>query len=90
MSNIKKTVLVTGALSGIGEATAIALHEAGYKVYAAARRTDRMQHLEKQGIQIISLDVTVGNSMLRAVKKIEKDFGLARLCQLVPRYKIRS
>ncbi|CAM5633557.1 hypothetical protein SAFG77S_13459 [Streptomyces afghaniensis] len=44
-----KVALVTGASSGIGEATALKLREAGYTVYGAARRVQRMQHLTELG-----------------------------------------
>ena len=37
-----KVALVTGGSSGIGEATAIRLHELGFITYAAARRVERM------------------------------------------------
>lgn len=37
-----KVILLTGASSGIGYDTAIALAEEGHKVYAAARRIERM------------------------------------------------
>ncbi|SVB59276.1 uncharacterized protein METZ01_LOCUS212130, partial [marine metagenome] len=37
-SNIDKVVIVTGASSGIGEATARMLVERGFKVMLAARR----------------------------------------------------
>ena len=46
--------LVTGASSGIGEATARALRAKGVKVYAAARRLDRLEKLEGQ-YQIIDI-----------------------------------
>lgn len=71
----KPVVLVTGASSGIGESTAKVLQENGYIVYAAARRIDRMEHLKDLGINVVSLDVTDDNSMIRAVNKIEKAEG---------------
>ncbi|HEX6067897.1 MAG TPA: SDR family oxidoreductase [Nitrososphaera sp.] len=59
-----KVALVTGASSGIGHATALALSRAGAKVAAGARRTDRLeslkQEIEKAGGEAIThkLDVT--------------------------------
>ena len=53
-----KTALVTGASSGIGEETARTLHRLGYTVYAAARRTDRLQKLANGGIHALAMDVT--------------------------------
>ncbi|MBC7764322.1 SDR family NAD(P)-dependent oxidoreductase [Microbacteriaceae bacterium] len=49
--------LVTGASSGIGRATAMALAKDGYKVYAAARRTEQMKNVHEH-IMPLKLDVT--------------------------------
>jgi short-subunit dehydrogenase len=70
-----KVALVTGASSGIGEATALKLREAGYTVYGAARRVERMQHLTKQGIRLLAMDVTDDSSMRDGVEKIIADNG---------------
>ena len=43
-----RIALVTGASSGIGEATALALAQAGAKVAIAARRVDRLQALAER------------------------------------------
>jgi 3-hydroxy acid dehydrogenase / malonic semialdehyde reductase len=43
-----KIAFVTGATSGIGRATAIALAKAGYQIIAAGRRTDRLEELQQQ------------------------------------------
>ncbi|MFE4366959.1 SDR family oxidoreductase [Streptomyces sp. NPDC056835] len=40
-----KVVLVTGASSGIGRATALALSKAGARVAVGARRADRLKSL---------------------------------------------
>ncbi|WP_066910400.1 oxidoreductase [Millisia brevis] len=65
-----RVALVTGASSGIGEATAVELSAAGFVVYAAARRVERMAHLTEQGIRPIALDVTDDNSMRGVVQDI--------------------
>ena len=65
-----KIALVTGCSSGIGEATALALAQTGYTVYAGARRVERMQHLTAHGIRPLALDVTDDASMQAAVAQI--------------------
>ncbi|MEK8073420.1 oxidoreductase [Rhodococcoides navarretei] len=70
-----KIALVTGASSGIGEATAIKLHEAGMVVYAAARRVERMNGLELLGIVPIAMDVTDEDSMKAGIERIIADRG---------------
>jgi clavulanate-9-aldehyde reducatase len=58
-----KTALVTGASSGIGHATALALADAGASVAIAARRVDRLTDLEKEvrarGVDALSLELDV-------------------------------
>lgn len=66
----KKTVLITGASSGIGRATVVRLHRAGHLVFGAARRVDRMADLRESGINTLALDVTDDDSMRRAVERV--------------------
>lgn len=67
---MKKVALITGASSGMGKSTAKQLHQQGYKVYGAARRTELMKDLEVQGMGIISMDLTNDESMQHAVGSI--------------------
>ena len=50
-NNSNKVAIVTGASSGIGYATSIALSKAGIRVAVGARRMDRLQELEKQFVR---------------------------------------
>lgn len=70
-----KAALVTGASSGIGEATALRLASMGITTYAAARRVDRMQHLKDKGIHVLPLDVTDATSIENCVAAIEAQQG---------------
>ncbi len=67
--------LVTGASSGIGAETALLLKASGLRVYAAARRLERMQPLADQGIQALSMDVTDDSSMTAGVGQIIAETG---------------
>ena len=70
-----KVALVTGGSSGIGEATAVKLHELGYTTYAAARRVERMEHLKESGIRPLAMDITDDESMQSGVKHILTEEG---------------
>ncbi len=63
-------VLVTGASSGIGLATAEHLLSRGHTVYGAARRVERMAGLEAAGGHALRLDLTVDASMEAAVAAV--------------------
>lgn len=67
--------LVTGASSGIGAATAVRLNDAGFVVYAGARRTERMADLASRGIRTVSLDVTDDDSMKRVLGSLLSEQG---------------
>jgi len=71
----KNVALITGASSGIGEATALEFARRGYLVYAGARRMDRMEHLRAHGITPVSLDVTDEASIQATVDLIQSETG---------------
>ena len=70
-----QVAIVTGASSGIGEATARALHARGFTVYAAARRLDRMAPLAAAGIRTVAVDVTDDAGLLAFVEQVVADAG---------------
>jgi NAD(P)-dependent dehydrogenase (short-subunit alcohol dehydrogenase family) len=70
-----KTAFVTGASSGIGAAIAEQLIRDGYRVFAGARRVDRMAQLAADGAVLLSLDVTDDASMVDAIDAIKADGG---------------
>jgi NAD(P)-dependent dehydrogenase (short-subunit alcohol dehydrogenase family) len=70
-----RSVLITGASSGIGEATARSFLERGWTVYAAARRTEKMEALARAGALVHPLDVTCEASIAALVSRIDADHG---------------
>jgi len=82
MTNISgKIALVTGASSGIGAATALKLAEAGAKVGIAARRTGKLEGLQKEIASrggealVIEMDVVDPASVEAGVKKLVGAYG---------------
>ena len=52
------TVLVTGASTGIGEATALHLKELGFDAVGAVRKEEDAERLRSHGLRTVKLDVT--------------------------------
>jgi short-subunit dehydrogenase len=68
-------VLITGCSSGIGRAAALSLHQAGFTVYATARRPETLADLSDRGLRTLALDVTDEESMTTAVAAVEAGAG---------------
>ena len=57
MADARRSVLITGASSGIGLATAHRLIDQGWRVLAAARRVEAMEPLRSRGAEVFPLDL---------------------------------
>lgn len=69
----RKSVLITGASSGLGRATAEHLSAKGYFVYAGARKNEDLQELNKlDNVMAVRLDVTNQDQIDAAVRLIEE------------------
>ena len=80
LTPINKTALVTGASSGIGRATAIALAEAGCNLIICGRRKNALEELkeqlqEKVKIHCLQFDVRDKEEVLSAIKSLPKEFS---------------
>lgn len=72
-----KTVLITGATSGIGWATACALHRNGYRILATGRRGNRLEELSallKTNILTLNFDVSVRAEVKRNLENLPADW----------------
>ena len=70
MSIDSQVILITGASSGIGFDAAEALAKQGHRVYAAARRVERMEPLKALGVVPLRMDVTDEASMEEGVRMV--------------------
>lgn len=79
--NMMKTVIITGASSGIGEATAKAMGKAGFNIVLAARSIEKLEKLKSklnsEGIKAIAVKTDVVNrkDMQALAKAAIEEFG---------------
>jgi NADP-dependent 3-hydroxy acid dehydrogenase YdfG len=76
--NTGRVAVITGASSGIGEATARTLAAGGHRLALLARRADRIQALADElgnGAIAIVADVTDRDSLVAAAERVKQELG---------------
>jgi NAD(P)-dependent dehydrogenase (short-subunit alcohol dehydrogenase family) len=79
---VNKTILVTGASSGIGWATSLELAEKGWRVFAAVRKeadAKKLRDASSGKITTVIMDIVDYESVKRGAMEIEKALGGAGL-----------
>jgi NAD(P)-dependent dehydrogenase (short-subunit alcohol dehydrogenase family) len=88
-----KTILVTGASSGIGEQAAISLSENGARVILSARNVEKLEEtrskLRGEGHEIIPADLTIEDDINDLVEKIGQLDGLVQSSGIVRPFPVK-
>lgn len=78
-----RSVVVTGASSGIGRASALQLLRSGFEVFGSVRTKADAARLQAEGIRPIHLDLTVPATIEAAAEVVRADVGARGLAGLV-------
>ncbi len=76
-----KVALITGAGSGIGQSTAIALYKAGYSIILTGRRMEKLYETAKliggnvNRLLLVTCDVSKPNEVLQLFQKVKNKFN---------------
>jgi len=73
-----RSVLITGASTGIGRATALRLDASGWRVFAGVRREEDAESLRADGsdrLMPLTIDVTEADQIAAAATRIEAEAG---------------
>lgn len=67
---MKKSILITGASTGIGYAVAHGLHQKGWQVFASCRSDSDVLRLQGEGLNCVQLDVDDSKSIAAAFENV--------------------
>ena len=70
VSDDRRSILITGSSTGIGECVALGLHERGYRVFASVRDANDCARFEAAGIETLVLDYADSASIQSAVSEV--------------------
>ncbi len=73
--NDRKSILITGSSTGIGDCVARGLHARGYRVFASVRNADDQAAFERDGIESLVLDYQDSASIRGAVDEVLERTG---------------